>query len=137
MGRLRKSTALIGFYGDDLDPDEITRLLGMEPTVGVVKGGTWATSLGAEKNAAIGSWRIKAGSCEPENLNAQIEALLAPLSQDFSVWRELCSRFRGVFFCGFWLNSYNDGIELSPKVLSLIAERGLGLDLDIYESEKH
>jgi hypothetical protein len=134
MGRLRKSAALIGFYGDSLNPEEITNLLGMKPTVGVAKGGMWITPLGAEKIARTGSWRIKASDCEPENLSQQIERLLTPLSQDLDVWRGLCRRFRGVVFCGLWLSSYNDGLELAPEVLGSIADRGLSLDLDIFGS---
>nr|WP_083989678.1 DUF4279 domain-containing protein [Paraurantiacibacter namhicola] len=134
MGRLRESAATVGFYGDDLDPHEITGLLGMEPTIGVAKGGRWATSPGAEKIAHTGSWRLKANRCEPENLSRQIDELLASLTKDLGVWRDLNARFRGVLFCGLWLNSYNDGLEIEPKVLGAIAERGLALDLDIYES---
>jgi hypothetical protein len=51
MGQLRKSAAALGFFGDELDPSEITTLLEATPTVGVAKGGSWKTSLGVEKVA--------------------------------------------------------------------------------------
>ena len=126
----------MGFYGDDLDPAEITALFGVTPTVGVAKGGYWLTSMGAEKVAHTGSWRINADGREPADLNRQIEGLLAPLTPDLAVWRELTNRFRGVMFCGLWLQTYNDGLELSPRVLASVAERGLLLDLDIYENDE-
>jgi hypothetical protein len=135
MGQLQKSAATIGFYGDDLDPDEITALLRMTPSVGVAKGGKWVTSRGAEKVAHTGSWRFKTDRCEPEDLNRQIEGLFAPLTSDLAVWRDLARRFRGVVFCGLWLKTYNDGLQLSPEVLGSIAERGLLLDLDIYAND--
>ena len=135
MGQLQKSAATIGFYGDDIYPDEITALLRVKPTVGVAKGGTWVTSLGAEKVAHTGSWRIKTDYCEPEDLNRQIAALLAPITCDLAVWRELTRRFRGVVFCGLWMKSYNDGLQLSAEVLGSLAERGLILDLDIYAKD--
>jgi hypothetical protein len=102
------------------------------PTIGVAKGASWVTSLGAEKVAHTGSWRIEANLCEPEDLNRQIEGLLLPLSSDLAAWRELTRRFRGVIFCGLWMTSYNDGLQLSSEVLGALAERGLLLDLDIY-----
>mgnify|MGYP002777203586 CR=1 FL=1 len=136
MGRLRKSAVTLGFYGDNLDPDEVTTLLQVQPTVGVAKGGRWQTSLGAEKVAHTGSWRIEAVPCEPEDLSSQVDALLAPTTSDLSVWRALTARFRGVIFCGLWLDTYNDGLELSPQVLAAIAERGLTLSFDIYESDQ-
>ncbi|MFB0613464.1 DUF4279 domain-containing protein [Aurantiacibacter poecillastricola] len=132
MGRLGQSAATLGFYGDDLDPDEVSILLQVQPTVGVTKGGRWRTSLGTEKIAHTGSWRIEAVRCEPEDLSSQVEALLALTTSDLSVWRALTARFRGVIFCGLWLDTYNDGLELRPQVLSAIAERGLILDFDIY-----
>jgi|SRR5690606_3930727 len=135
MRRLRKSAATIGFYGDELVPGEITALLGAPPTVGVVKGGKWTTFSGVEKVAHTGSWRIEAERCEPENLNRQIEGLFAQLTPDLAPWRKLTRPFRGVVFCGLWMSTYNDGLELSPEMLNSIAERGLLLDLDIYESD--
>ncbi|WP_204320647.1 hypothetical protein, partial [Klebsiella pneumoniae] len=44
---MHQSAATLGFYGDDLDPEELTAGLGSLPTVGVRKGGIWHTSLGA------------------------------------------------------------------------------------------
>ena len=132
MGKLRQSAATLGFYGDDLDPDEITMLFGTTPTVGVVKGGRWITSTGFEKIAYTGSWRINAEYSEPEDLNRQIKDLLAPLTSDLTIWHDLTRRYRLVMFCGLWLSTFNDGLELSPQSLGLLAARGLILDLDIY-----
>lgn len=130
-----RSAATVGFYGEDLDPVEITSLLGAKPTVDVVKGGHWKTSMGAEKLAYTGSWRLKSELSEPGNLERQISDLLASLTADLSVWHDLTNRFRGVMFCGLWLETYNDGLQLSPLTLSSLAERGLLLDLDIYGAE--
>ena len=68
MGGLHKTAASIGFFGDDLDPVEITTALGAEPTVGVRKGGVWHTKAGVEKVASQGSWRVEAERREPGDL---------------------------------------------------------------------
>ncbi|MGL3822675.1 DUF4279 domain-containing protein [Sphingopyxis sp. R3-92] len=135
MGKLRQSASSLCFYGDNLEPNEITALLGAPPTVGVLKGDRWLTSRGSEKIAGTGSWRIKTEYSEPEDLNRQIESLLSPLSNDLVVWRDLTSRFRGVIFCGLWLGSYNDGLELSAKTLGSMGDRGLLFDMDIYATD--
>lgn len=133
MGTPESSAASIGFYGDDLVPSEITRLLGCKPTVGVAKGGTWITQMGAEKVARTGSWRVLAERRAPADLDGQIKHLLSGINNDLEAWRSLAGRFRGRVFCGLFLASSNDGLTLQPETLLMIGERGLVLDLDIYE----
>lgn len=88
------------------------------------------------KIAVRGSWRIKAERQSPGDLDRQITSLLAPLSKDFDSWKDLSSRFRGRLFCGLFLEEGNEGISLSPETMSMIAERGLLLDLDIYAPDE-
>lgn len=132
MGTLHKSAATIGFYGDDLDPAEVTAVLGAEPTVGVSKGGEWKTKLGAVKVAVTGSWRIEAERCEPGDLDGQINGLLDGLSNDLIAWRSFSKRYRGRAFCALFLDSGNEGLTLRPETLLRLGERGLLIDLDIY-----
>ncbi|WP_084253321.1 DUF4279 domain-containing protein [Sphingomonas pituitosa] len=132
MGILHKSAASIGFYGDDLDPAEITAALGAEPTVGVSKGGQWKTKSGAVKTAVSGSWRIVAERCEPGDLDGQINLLLDGLSNDLVAWRSFSERHRGRAFCGLFLDSGNEGLTLRSETLLRLGERGLLIDLDIY-----
>ena len=132
MTILHKSAASLGFYGDDLDPAKITALLGGEPSAGVRKGGIWLTSLGAEKVAHTGSWRLIADRCEPANLDLQISWLLNGLTNELGAWRSLSERYRGRIFCGLFLASGNEGLTLQPETLVRVGERGLLIDLDIY-----
>lgn len=132
MGVLHKSAASLGFFGDELDPDEITARLGCEPQVGVRKGGIWLTARGAEKVAGTGSWRLRVDRREPGDLDGQINELLDGLSDDFPMWRALAQRFRGRIFCGLFLAGGNEGLTLQSRTLERLAERGLLLDLDIY-----
>jgi hypothetical protein len=135
MGELRRTAALLGFYGDDLDPEELSASLGGAPTVAVRKGGIWHTSRGAEKIASTGSWRVKADDSRPGDLDGQIRALLAPLTRDLAIWRDFSARFGGRIFAGAFLGSGNDWLRLEADTLAALAERGLYLDLDIYDAE--
>jgi hypothetical protein len=132
MGILHKSAASIGFYGDELDPAEITAGLGAEPTVGVRKGGLWLTSRGAEKVAGTGSWRLRADRREPADLDGQINDLLNGLSDELKLWQSFAARYRGRIFCGLFLASWNEALKLRADTLVRVGERGLFLDLDIY-----
>jgi hypothetical protein len=135
MPSLSKSAALLGFYGDDLDPDEVTARLGAAPTIGVRKGGMWRTSKGAEKIARTGSWRMEAEKCEPADLDGQINWLLGGLTDDLPAWRILAARYRGRIFCGLFLASGNEGLTIEPETLVRVGERGLLIDFDIYGQE--
>lgn len=135
MGTLHKSAATLGFYGDDLDPDEITEFLGIEPTVGARKGEVWLAGSGVEKTARTGVWRLVADRCKPADLDGQIGWLLSPLPSDPDMWRSLAARYRGRIFAGLFMNSGNEGLTLQPNTLAMMGERGLVLDLDIYGHE--
>ncbi|GAA0868426.1 hypothetical protein GCM10009116_05140 [Brevundimonas basaltis] len=135
MGGIHETSASLGFYGDDLDPDEITIALGARPTVGVRKGQTWVTEFGAEKVARTGSWRVVAQRSPPGDLDGQIAGLLSTLTDDLAVWNDLASRFRGRLFCGLFLKAGNEGATLKPETVLAMGSRGLCLDLDIYGAE--
>ena len=132
MSAVYKTAVTLRFFGDDLDPDDLTARLGAQPTSCSRKGGTWKTSSGVEKPALRGSWRLESARRRPGDLSAQIRELLEPLTSDFSVWQDLASRFRADLFCGLFMQESNEGITIEPETLAMIGERSLLLDLDIY-----
>ncbi|MDP2259977.1 MAG: DUF4279 domain-containing protein [Caulobacter sp.] len=136
MAGVDETAVSLGFYGDDLNPDEITAALGATPTIGVRKGQMWVTSRGAEKIAPVGSWRLRADRQSPGNLDRQILDLLNSLNDDLAVWKDLSRRFGGRLFCGLFLATGNEGAVLEPETISAMGARGLRLDLDIYGPER-
>lgn len=133
MGVLNHSQATLRFFGDDLIPENLTALLGSTPTKACVKGeeiaGQWT---GKMRIAKTGSWRLNADRREPEDLESQIFELLDKVSGDLTVWASL-SRFKPDLFCGIFMGSSNDGLPLPAKALLALGERGIALDLDIYD----
>ncbi|WP_313317254.1 DUF4279 domain-containing protein [Stenotrophomonas sp.] len=133
MGAINHSVATLRLFGDDLAPDEISALLGAGPTVSYRKGQELVGSkTGVVRIAKTGSWRLSATRREPEDLEAQIFEILEQLTQDLNVWESL-ARFQPDLFCGLFMGSSNDGLPLSAKALLFLGQRGVALELDIYD----
>lgn len=134
MGKLNETVASLRFFGDELDPDVLTRRLGSAPTKGAKKGGVWHTKNGTEKIAKSGLWILNCVARSPGDLDAQVAELFANLSTDLSVWADLSDRYEADLFCGLFLEDTNEGISLQPSTLKAVGERGLILDLNIYSA---
>ena len=133
MGQLNRSRASLPFFGEDLVPEEITALLGATPTESCRKGDDISRRAGALRIAKTGSWRFHATERVPGDLDAQVSEILDQLTPDLGVWASL-SRYEPDLFCGIFMASSNDGLPLSAKALLALGERGIALDLDIYDS---
>jgi len=134
MASISRSVAALRVAGDDLDPNEITRLLGRPPTRAYSKGDAIAAGSGT-RIATFGHWQLHAKDAEPEDLNKQVAELLAGLTQDLQVWSFIARQYRLDLFCGLFMRERNEGASLSPATLHSIGQRSIRLDLDIYAAE--
>lgn len=132
MPEVARPTVSLRIFGDALDPDEITRLLGVEPTVSALTGDVHRTRSSRKVTARTNSWLLEAEAVSSGGLDDRIADLLAPLPSDPAVWRELSRRFRCDVFCGLFVDGGNAGAGLRPEVLAMLGERCLRLELDIY-----
>jgi hypothetical protein len=136
MGPIRKSRATLRISGDDLVPDEITRILGSPPTRARPKGGVWVSAKTDREftaKAHTGQWHLEASDREPGDLDSQVQELLGKLAQDIEVWPTLARRFKMDLFCGIFLKSQNEGATLSSDTLAALGNRGIELSLDVYD----
>lgn len=134
MAVVGKTVVTLRLFGDDLDPAEVTQLLGAEPTAFGRKGDVRTIASGRTVTSRSGSWRLSAEDCSPGDLNGQLQELFSRLTQDLTVWQELKRRYECDVFCGLFLHGGNEGEELQPETLSMLGVRGLALGLDIYDS---
>jgi len=132
MGELSETAVQLRFGGDDLDPAEVSRLLGATPTRGYRRGEVRILRNGQESICDTGHWSLSVVRVRPGNLDAQIAELLAPLNQDLTIWQNLSRRFNGFIFAGLFLENWNEGIGLEPRTMIALGSRGLHLDMDIY-----
>jgi hypothetical protein len=133
MASLDRTAASLRIFGDDLDPKELTLLLGHEPSGAEIKGQEIVgKSTGNTRVARTGSWRLSATKQAPGNLDAQIEEILSKLSSDLSVWKKVSERYRVDLFCGLFLKGVNEGLIISSNSLAALGNRGIEMELDIY-----
>lgn len=133
MASLDRTAASLRIFGDDLVPEEITLLLGHQPSDAEFKGQEIAgKSTGKIRVAKTGFWMLSAVRQSPGNLDAQIEEILSKLSNDLGVWEKLSERYRVDLFCGLFLAGENGGMTISAKSLVALGSRGIEWGLDIY-----
>jgi hypothetical protein len=120
------------FRGDALDPVSVSAALQVSPTRARRKGETFHTPSGAAVIARTGLWSVSIEREAPGDLDEKISTLLAGLSGNLAVWKQLCEALRGDIFCGVFLTEESGGVTLKPETILAIGQRGLTLDLDIY-----
>lgn len=136
MAHLERSVATLRIMGDDLVPEEISRLLKAEPTSSHAKGHQFpSASSGRIVIRNSGMWRLSARETKPEDLDTQVFELLGQVTSDLSVWSRIATQFRVDLFCGWFMGSRNEGVAISPETMVALGQRGIQLSLDIYGPE--
>jgi hypothetical protein len=116
-------------YGDDLDPDDVTRLLGSPPSRSHRKGDI----LGAMGSLArTGAWLLESPGQQSGELESRIHELLSRVTTDREAWHQLSQRHSIRMSCMLTLREWSRGLSLSADLLGTLASRGIQLDLSIY-----
>jgi hypothetical protein len=133
-GPVRKFRVTLCLFGDDLDPDEITRLLGAEPTTARRKGDRFPGRY--RRSAKEGAWMLELDFAEGAEIELEqaINQLLDRLNSDPAMWANLNQRFRCDVACGLFLGDGggNEGLDLGPETLRRLVERHLEIGFDLY-----
>lgn len=117
--------------GDDLDPERITRMLGVNPTIAARKGEDVDVG-GVPSTQRTGIW-IYALPASPEwELGDAIDTLLERLPHDPALWESLTAWTAASVVCGLHIHGAATATaDLAPDTLARIAERRLDLRLEI------
>lgn len=129
-GPIDETGVALCIYGEDLIPDEVSELLGLNPTHAHRKGDRKKPS--SRHPFKIGAWILEIRGetpKEPEDLTA---ALLDQLPQAKFVWTELASRYRVELRYGLHMVSWNRGLHLSHGIVERIAKTQAKVGFDIY-----
>ena len=113
-------------YGEELDPDRISALLGCEPSSAARNGTPFPKK---------GRWiyEIDSKDCdENDDVDNGVRMLLARLPSDPDVWASLANTYSVDVFCGLFITSPNRGFGISTEVSRLLSDRGLQIGFDLY-----
>ena len=120
-------------FGDSLVPDEVTALLGVEPTHAHAKGDRHLGKNGREYAARrIGMWQLRADE-SGEALESRVLSLLARLPSSETTWATIKKSFGADLSIGYFMERTNEELLLTPRILGALANRGIELLLDIYD----
>ena len=113
-------------YGEDLEPDRISALLGCEPSSAAMKGAPFPKK---------GRWilGIESQDCgEDDDVDDGVRMLLARLPSDRDFWASLTNIYSVDVFCGLFIKSPNRGFGISTEVSRMLSDRGLEIGFDLY-----
>ncbi len=130
-GKVDKATVSIRFFGDDLIPDELTKLLNCEPSETYEKGYVVTTTI-RPRTIKTGMWFLTIEKNFYQTLEEQIFDLLGKLTDDLEIWENLTKRFEASIYCGAWLKAWNRDVWFSSELLKQMADRQLPIGLAIY-----
>ena len=133
MAKLVDTSVSLCFYGDDLDPDALTRALGVAPSQSGRKGEVFVGEAGRSRVVKTGYWRLQSENNLSGDMDTQIAAMLAQMTDSDVVWRDLSQRYDGRIFFGWFLTSGNDMADISAQTLQACAARGLAFCFDVYD----
>lgn len=136
MGGIGRTKVSLRFAGEDLDPEVVSRGLGLRPDKSYRKGeiASWGRFKG--RAAESGFWHLSTEALEPGDLNAQITDMLTHATSDVSAWRNISERYSGNLFCGLFMKTMNEGLSLPAATMVALGARGIELQLDIYDSSR-
>jgi hypothetical protein len=128
-GVVDESVATLAVYGKDLEPDDVTALLGTKPTISFRRGHQVGPN---SPPTSHGAWFLEIRGGAPDGPDVQLRKLLMRLPYSEDVWRKLRSRYEvqlrfGIFMCG-----WNKGFDLDPDLVVRLGKMGVKLDFDIY-----
>jgi hypothetical protein len=137
MATIANAKATLRIMGDNLIPEEVTKVLGSTPTEAQYKGQILVgTNTGTSRVAKSGMWRLRAAETTPGDLDAQVRELIDQLTDDSTVWDNLASRFEIDLYCGWFMEKENEGIGISADTLKELGARSIHLSLDIYAGDR-
>lgn len=88
MAKLVDTSVSLYFYGDDLDPDAVTRALGVAPSRCGRKGELVVGTAGRSRVVKTGYWRLQSQDSLSGDMDWQIAEMLAQMTDSVAVWRD-------------------------------------------------
>ena len=116
--------------------EEISRMVGRQPTFRREKGGPISRRRPASGRRDYTSWELRSSVEDTEELATHLADLLPFAESARSALREIAGSGGEIFwFCFVTAKPTGNMISLEPALLSRLADLGVRLTFDIYDSE--
>jgi hypothetical protein len=128
-GPIDEVNVTLALYSEELEPEEVSRALGVEPTSAHRRGESRAPG---RPPYLSGAWLLKVHGRDAAPSEAVIDQLLKQLPEDPAVWRDLSMRHDIQVRFGLHMTGWNKGLSIPSKQVMRIAELGASMEFDIY-----
>ena len=116
--------------GRELDPEEITALLGIIPTK------TWRVDDLVHPKAGVrrksNGWSLKSNLDKSVDLDEQIKSIFEQLQPSWQCLVEICQRYDAMINCAVYGYKYIPSIYFDKHIVRKTAELNAEIDVDIY-----
>lgn len=133
-GRVDAVKIKLRVRGDDLDPDSLSTLLGIDYDYGCQKGDVRALSNNKGIKEPTGKWILNGRCPEHYTIEDQVRGLLARVTDDLEVWQAIAEHYKVDIFCGVMMGGFNEHFVLSSEISEELAKRNLKLHIDLFSS---
>jgi hypothetical protein len=122
----------INFYSKKLDRDEITKLLGAEPTK------SWNPNerhpIGNKNKTRITDWGKWYMNSERDStdLNEKLNNLFSTLTMDLEKWKILTEKYETWVDVSGYMENWNRAFTLKTETMKMLTDRNLEIVFDIY-----
>jgi hypothetical protein len=128
-GPVDEVNVTLALYGEELEPQEISRALGVEPTSAHRRGGRRRPK---SPPYLSGAWLLTEHGRDAEPAEFVIDRLLRRLPEDPAVWRDLRMSHDIQVRFGLHMTVWNKGLSIPWKHVTRIADLGASMEFDIY-----
>lgn len=133
-GLVERTMVTLGLHGDDLDPSEITRMIGREPT-SAHRRGEPRPGPKFKNPYRSGAWLLSVEVEKPSEPDEATERLLDLLPSDEKLWKKLSERYDLSISYGIFFKGWNRGFALSRELQQRLVKYHARLDFDLYADE--
>lgn len=128
-GLVDESRATLALYGDDLDPDGVSKMLGCAPSHAHRKGDRRG---GTAVPFSSGAWLLTVETKAPKGPDAAIATLLARFPETPEFWRPVLDKFSVSIRVGIHTCGWNRGFGLPADIVARVGRIGVPIDFDLY-----
>lgn len=133
---MHKYSVELVIAGNDLDEAEISRMLGLESSVFLMKGERLSPQRQREQSVWSFTVYPSPGNPEWQSLDDGLKCLVEKLLPLKDILGELRRRYSTQAYCGHFGSGFGGGPSISPETLRLLANLELTLTIKTYWREE-